>query len=93
MKSYLEDREQFVQFDESNSGMKLILKGIPQGSIHGPLLFLVYINDIPNSSNLLNFLMYADDTKNAKRAIRAISCAGYNAHTEPLFKMYVFLIR
>ena len=62
MKSYLEDRKQFVQFDECISEMKAIHKGVPQGSILGPLLFLSYINDILNSSNLFNFLMYADDT-------------------------------
>ena len=62
MKSYLENRKQFVQFDESISEMKAIHKGVPQGPILRPLLFLIYINDIPNSSNLFNFLMYADDT-------------------------------
>ena len=61
MKSHLKDRKQFVQFDECISEMKAIHKGVPQGSILGPLLFCIYINAIPNSSNLLNFLMYADD--------------------------------
>ena len=62
MKNYLENRKQFVQFDSYSSKMKSVDKGVPQGSILGPLLFSIYINDIPNSSNLLIFLMYADDT-------------------------------
>ena len=52
MKNYLENRKQFVQFDSCSSKMKSIDKGVPQGSILGPLLFLIYINDIPNSSNI-----------------------------------------
>ena len=62
MKSYLENRKQYVQFDTCTSDMKSIGNGVPQGSIVGPLLFFIYINDFPNSSKLFNFLMYADDT-------------------------------
>ena len=62
MKSYLENRKQYVQFDTCTSDTKSIRNGVPQGSILGPLLFFIYINDFPNSSKLFNFLMYADDT-------------------------------
>ena len=62
IKSYLGNKKQYVEFNNKCSEMKNIKNGVPQGSILGPLLFLIYINDIPNVSNVFNFLMYADDT-------------------------------
>ena len=60
--SYLKDRKQFVEIDCSQSGVLSISTGVPQGSILGPILFLIYMNDIPNSSDNFNFILYADDT-------------------------------
>ena len=64
MKSYLKDRKQYVVFSDNFSDCQIIKCGIPQGSILGPLLFNFYINDIVNSSNLLKFILFADDTNN-----------------------------
>ena len=59
--SYLSDRTQFVTIDGLDSDAKSIKHGVPQGSILGPLLFIIYINDLPNISELVKIVLYADD--------------------------------
>ena len=61
-KSYLFQRKQFVEYNGAKSDMDVIRCGVPQGSILGPLLFLIYINDLADVSNLLFALMFADDS-------------------------------
>lgn len=61
-KSYLSNRQQCVFTNGSHSKLMSVSKGVPQGSVLGPLLFLTYINDIVNSSNMFTFVIYADDT-------------------------------
>lgn len=61
-KSYLTEREQFVQINSSYSDCTEIVCGVPQGSILGPLLFILYVNDIISSSNIFHQVVFADDT-------------------------------
>ena len=60
-KSYLSDRNQYMVINDVTSSMEKIACGVPQGSILGPILFLIYVNDISNSCEL-NILSFADDT-------------------------------
>ncbi len=62
IESYLTDREQCVQINNVTSDFDVIKHGVPQGSILGPLFFLLYINDIANCSSTLTFYLFADDT-------------------------------
>jgi hypothetical protein len=89
LKSYLEDREIIVQINSSNgvalSSAKHITEGIPQGSILGPLLYLIYTNDFTIFMKGITSIMYADDTSvqicstNAHNAIPTVREAIENA--------------
>ena len=60
-RNYLSERKQYLEFNGIKSNLLNINYGVPHGSILGPILFLLYINDIQNSTSL-NLLSFADDT-------------------------------
>ena len=63
LKSYLTNRQQFVKVNGTVSQCKYVNTGVPQGSVLGPLLFILYINDITNcASKNCKIMLYADDT-------------------------------
>ena len=62
MESDLSNRRQFVLFKDVRSEYATVTCGVPQGSIMGPLLFLLYVNDIANVSTSLLPILFADDT-------------------------------
>ena len=62
LKSYLYERSQYVQIENVKSCSHPVSCGIPQGSVLGPLLFNILINDIPKATTKFNIIMYADDT-------------------------------
>ena len=62
VENYLRDRSQYVEINGEQSQWQPVTSGIPQGSVLGPLLFLIYINDLPKHVNSTIY-MYADDTK------------------------------
>ena len=60
--SYLSNRYQYVVYENTKSKQSPLLTGVPQGSVLGPLLFLIYMNDISKASDKFNSVLFADDT-------------------------------
>ena len=70
--SYLSNRSQSVNYNDHESDLKMMKCGVPQGSILGPLLFLIYTNDLPSVSKYFMPILFADDTN--------LFCIGPNLH-------------
>uniref|UniRef100_A0A8C5NFT0 Reverse transcriptase domain-containing protein n=1 Tax=Gouania willdenowi TaxID=441366 RepID=A0A8C5NFT0_GOUWI len=89
IKSYMTNRRQYVDFEEHTSKCQTIQCGVPQGSILGPKLFILYINDIFKVTNCLKLTLFADDT--------TILCSGKDINTliestnEELLKIQTWL--
>ena len=64
--NYLSAKQQRVRLSGQHSSMKTIMKGVPQGSILGPILFNIFTNDLSYSFDECTLLKYADDTKLSK---------------------------
>ena len=62
LENYLTNRKQYTQINGMKSTLRNVQTGVPQGSTIGPLLFLIYVNDLPRVSDKVAFTLFADDT-------------------------------
>ena len=82
-KRYLQNRKQYVVINNAKSDTLDITTGVPQGSILGPLLFIIYINDLPNASDIFHSIMYADNT-NLSASLQSIESINPNETVDSL---------
>ena len=85
---YLSNRKQYVYLNGEPSQLENITCGAPQGSVLGPLLFLIYINDLPYISEVLQFYLFADDTNIYYESIDEVE----KIINKELKKLYTWLI-
>lgn len=84
LNSYLSKRYQYVDLQGVVTEKSLINTGVPQGSILGPLLFLIYMNDICHATSILDVISYADDTTlvGSLEKIKQLSNGSHKSHSE-----------
>ena len=74
-REYLSQRQHYVHIDNTSSPLLPVKSGVPQGSILGPLLFLIYINDLPECINYASCYLFADDSKVFKSIFTTNDCS------------------